>query len=175
MIEPDRAGMAHRGAQHVAVRLERLDLEPGGVEAGKAPVLAGGIERVGRRADAEMARDRRLLVPGVEAVGLHADRDVEIEPDLHAELVRQFGGGTELPVGGPLHEFDERDFGGLGSLCARPAHGVVRLPPFFRPFPPRLVEFVPEHLETGKARQQRARSARNVSKSCRRAGVAIAP
>ena len=61
-------------------------LEPGGIEAGKAPALAGGVERIGRRADAEMARDRDLLVPGIEAVGLHADRDVEIEPDLHAEL-----------------------------------------------------------------------------------------
>ena len=89
VIEPDRAGMAHRGPQHLAVRLERLQLQPGGVEARKAPVLAGGVERVRRRTDAEMARDRGLLVPGVEAVGLHADGDVEIEPDLHAALERE--------------------------------------------------------------------------------------
>ena len=53
MVEPDRAGVAHRGAQHVAVRREGLLLQPGGVEAGKAPGLAGRVERVGRRADAE--------------------------------------------------------------------------------------------------------------------------
>ena len=84
MIEPDRAGMPHRGAQHFAKRLEGLLLQAGGVEAGKAPALAGGVERIRRRADAEMARDRHLFVPGIEAVGLHADRDVEIKPDLHA-------------------------------------------------------------------------------------------
>ena len=59
MVEPDGAGVAHRGAQHVAIRRERLKLEPGGIEAGKAPALAGGVERIGRRADAEMAGDRR--------------------------------------------------------------------------------------------------------------------
>ena len=51
VIEPDRAGMAHRGAQHLAIRLERLHFEAGGVEAGEAPVLAGGVERIRRRAD----------------------------------------------------------------------------------------------------------------------------
>ena len=131
-------------------------LEPGGIEAGKAPGLAGGVERIGRRADAEMARDRDLLVPGIEAVGLHADRDVEIEPDLHAELLRQIGGRAQLPVGGPLHEFDELDFGGVRALAQGGASGIVRLPPLFRPFPPRLAEFVPEHLEAGKVRQQGA-------------------
>ena len=53
MIEPDRAGMAHRGPQHLAIRLERLQFETGGVEAGEAPVLAGGVERVRRRADGQ--------------------------------------------------------------------------------------------------------------------------
>src|SRR5207342_968722 len=112
---------------------ERLKLQPGGIEAGKAPALARSVERVRRRADAEMARDRRLLVPGIEAVGLHADRDVEIETDLHAELARQIGGVTELPVGSPLHEFDERDFVTLGSVAQRGTLCVVRLPPFLRP------------------------------------------
>ena len=45
MIEPDRAGMAHRRPQHLAIGLERLQFEPGGVETGEAPVLAGGVER----------------------------------------------------------------------------------------------------------------------------------
>ena len=103
-----------------------------------------------------MAGDRNLLVPGIEAVGLHADGDVEIEPDLHAELLRQIGGGPQLPVGGPLHEFDEFDFNGVRALAKRSASGLVRLPPLLRPLPPRLAEFVPERLEAGKVRQQRA-------------------
>ena len=118
--------MAHRGAQHLAIRLERADFETGGVEAGQPPILAGGIERVGRCADAELARDRGLLVPGIEAVGLHADGDVEIEPDLHAEPVRVRLAGGKLPVGVPLHEFDERDFGGVGPFAEAGAPAVVR-------------------------------------------------
>ena len=77
--------MAHRGPQHLPERLEGPDFEAGGVEAGEPPVLARGVQRIRRRADGEMAGNRRLLVPGIEAVGLHADRDIEIETDLHAE------------------------------------------------------------------------------------------
>src|SRR3954471_16758021 len=156
MVEADGAGVAHRGAQHVAVWCKGLTLETDGIESGKAPGLACGVERIGRRADAEMAGDRNLLVPGVEAVGLYADRDVEIEPDLHAELLCEIGGGPQLPVGGPLHEFDEFDFGGVRAVAQGSALGIVRLPPLFRPFPPWLTEFVPEHLEAGKMRQQGA-------------------
>src|SRR6185295_145715 len=100
--------------------------------------------------------NRDLLIPGVKSVGLHADCDVEIEPNLHAELLRQIGRRSQLPVGGPLHEFDELDLVGVLALTQRGASGIVRLPPRFRPFPPRLAEFVPQHLETGKVRQQGA-------------------
>ena len=58
MIEPDRARITHRSPEHLAVRLERLNFQTGGVKPGKAPVLAGGVERIRRRADREMARDR---------------------------------------------------------------------------------------------------------------------
>ena len=90
-----------------------------------------------------MTRDRRLLVPGIETVGLHADRDVEIETDLHAELARQIGGAAELPVGGPLHELDERDFVGLRPVAQGGTSGIVRLPPLRRPLPPGLFKLVP--------------------------------
>ena len=122
VIEPDRAGIAHRGPQHLPKRLEGFDFETGGVEAGKAPVLARGVERIRRRADREMAGNRDLLVPGIEPVGLHADGDVEIETDLHAELGREIAAGLQLPVGGPLHEFDEFDLGGIRALRASAAH-----------------------------------------------------
>ena len=83
-----------------------------------------------------MARDRRLLVPGIEAVGLHADGDVEIEPDLHAELsAPDRPARPQLPVGGPLHEFDELDFVGVRALAQGGAFGVVRLPPLLPAIP----------------------------------------
>ena len=176
MVETDGAGVPHRGPQHVAIRRERLQLKSGGIEAGKAPALSGGVERVGRRADAEMARDRRLLVPGIEAVGLHADRDVEIETDLHAELARQI---WQAPPScrSAVHCTNSTNAtsSASGPVAQGGASGVVRLPPFLRPFPPRLLEFVPQRLEAGEAQQQRRRARRgSVSKSCRRAGVACA-
>ncbi len=78
MIEPDRTGVAHRGPQHLAKWLKGLHSKTGGIESRKAPVLALGVQRIRRRANGEMAGDRRLLVPGVESIGLHANRDVEI-------------------------------------------------------------------------------------------------
>ena len=131
MVEPDRAGMAHRGAQHFAKRREGLLLQTGRIETGKAPVLAGGVERIGRRPDAELARDRHLLVPGIETVGLHADGDVEIEPDLHAELVAR----------DPWHAANCRSAvhctnstnsisAASAPLAQSGASGVIRLPPF---------------------------------------------
>src|SRR5471030_3309791 len=38
MIEPDRAGIAHRGPQHLPVWLEGLHFEPAGIEPGTTPV-----------------------------------------------------------------------------------------------------------------------------------------
>ncbi|MGY3656972.1 hypothetical protein ACVJ19_003635 [Bradyrhizobium sp. USDA 376] len=148
-------GMAHRRRQHVGERHEGLRLEAAGIEAREAPVLADGVEHVGRRADGEVAGNRGLLVPGIEAIGLHADGDVEIEPDAHAELAGQHLGGMQLAVGRPLHEFDELDLAPVRPLVQLGALGFVRLLPFGRPFPPRPVEAMPQHLEAGKAGQKR--------------------
>ena len=155
VIEPDRAGVAHRGPQHLAKRLEGLHGESGRIESGKAPVLAERVQRVRRRADGEMAGDRRLLVPGVESVGLHADGDVEIETDLHAEVMRELLARSQLLVGDPLHEFDELDLALVGACAQFGAFVVIRPPPFLRPFPPRLVEAMPQHFKAGKPRQER--------------------
>ena len=127
MVEPDRAGMAHRGPQHFPIGLERLDFEARGVEAGETPVLARGIERIRRRADRKPAGDRDLFVPGIEPVGLHADRDIEIKTDLHAQRFRARLACPELPVGDPLHEFDEFDFVSIGALTQPRAAGLVGL------------------------------------------------
>src|SRR4051794_40913371 len=140
MIEPDRAGMTHRGLQHLTERLERALLEAGGVETRQAPILSGGVERIWRRADAEGTRDRGLLVPGIETVGLNADGDVEVETDLHAELSGERGACAQLAVGIPLHVFDELDFRRVRALAQARAFAVVGLLPLLGPFPPRLVE-----------------------------------
>src|SRR6266851_2694485 len=143
MIEPDRARIAHRGPKYLPKRLEGLDFQTRGVEPGETPVLARSVQRVRRRADGEMAGNRGLLIPGIEPVGLHADGDIEVKADLHAKPDREIAAGLQLPVGSPLHEFDEFD---LGSVRALPQSGeldIVGLPPLFGPVPPRLVEFMP--------------------------------
>ena len=155
MVEPDRAGVPHRRPQHRPERLKRLQLQTGGVEAGEAPILAGDVQLVGRRADREIPGNRDLLVPGIEAVGLHADRDIEIKTDLHAEPGRALLAGLQLTVRHPLHEFDEFDLGRIGARAQGRAFGLFGLPPLLRPFPPWLVEFVPQRLEAGEPRQQR--------------------
>ena len=102
-----------------------------------------------------MAGNRDLLVPGIESVRLHADGDIEVKPDFHATPGREIPAGLQLAVGGPLHEFHEFD---LGCIRARTQSGefdIVGFSPFLRPFPPRLVEFVPQHFEAGEPGQQR--------------------
>jgi hypothetical protein len=51
VIEPDRAGVAHRGADHLPERLERPELQTRRIETGKTPVLPERVQRIGRRAD----------------------------------------------------------------------------------------------------------------------------
>src|SRR3954452_6803131 len=128
--------MAHRGAQHVAKRLESLRLESRGIETCEAPILAGGVEHVGWGPDREMPRNRRLLIPGIEAIGLHPDRDIEIEADLHAQPLCEIPARSQLLVRDPLHEFNEFDRLGVRTCAKLRASCIVRLSPMFRPFPP---------------------------------------
>src|ERR1700681_2505224 len=155
MIEPDRAGVAHRSPQHLPKRLEGPDFQSGGVEAGKAPVLAGGIECIRWRANREMAGNCDLLVPGIEPVGLHADRQIEVETDLHAEGSREISASLQLLIGRPLNEFDELNLEGIRSRVKTGESVIVRLLPLRRPFPPRFVEFVPQDLKAGVPRKHR--------------------
>ena len=78
VVEPDRACMPHRGAQHVSIRLEGPDFQAGGIEAGEPPVLTRRVQQIRRGSDGELPRDRDLLVPGIEAIRLHAHSDVQI-------------------------------------------------------------------------------------------------
>ena len=155
MIEPDCTGVAHRRPKHLPIRLERLDFQAGGIESREAPVLAGCVQRVRRRADGKMTRNRGLLVPGIEPVGLHTDGHIEIETDFHAKPRRKIAARPQAAGRGPLHEFNEFDFSRIGALTQFGAFGCIRLPPRFGPFPPRLVEAMPEHLEAGEPRSFR--------------------
>src|ERR1700724_440349 len=129
MIEPDRASIAHRSPQHLPKRLERPYFQSAGVEAGEAPVLAGGIEGIRWRANREMAGNRDLLVPGIEAVGLHADCQIEVENDLHAEGGCEIPASLQLLIGGPLHEFDELNLDGIRARVKTGESCIVRLLP----------------------------------------------
>ncbi len=80
----------------------------------------------------------------------------------------------QLAVRRPLHEFDEFDLALVGTVAKLGAFGLVRLLPFLRPFPPRRVEAMAQHLETGKARQQRrALSAEGVERVATDAACAL--
>ena len=153
MIEPDRAGMAHRSPQHLSIRFEGLNFQTGGVEPGEAPVLAGGVEGIRRRADGEMPGNRALLLPRVEPVGLHTDGDIEIQTDLHSEPGCAIPARLQLLVGRPLNEFDELYLGRIWACVKRGTSGVVRLLPLRRPFPPGPVEFMPQNFEAGEPRK----------------------
>ena len=149
--------MAHRGLQHLAERLEGgrcsspVALKPASPQSWPAVLSGSGGAPTPRWREIGI-----LLVPGVEPVGLDADRDIEIEPDPHAQMIGKRTAGRELPVGIPLHEFDELDLGHVRPVAQFGAFAIVRLPPFGRPLPPRRLELVPQHLEAGEVRQQRA-------------------
>src|SRR5207244_120122 len=140
VIEPDGAGMAHRGREHVMEWLERPYFEAGGVETRQPPVLAGGVQGIRWSADRQVAGNRRLLLPCVETVGLDPDRHVEVEADLHAEPGRKFAARPQLLIGTPLDEFDELDLSCVRAGVKGCGVSVVRLLPVRWPFPPWPVE-----------------------------------
>src|SRR6201999_3355525 len=125
--------------------------------------------------DREMTRDRLLLVPGIETVGLHADRDIEIESDLHAALVGKRLACGELPVGRPLHELDEFDLAPIGAAAKPGEILLIRLAPFGRPLPPRPREAMAQRLEAGEVRQQRAALVTELLETLAALGARIRP
>ena len=68
VVDPDTAGMAQHGAQHVAVRRVADLGQPVRPPRRLRPVLALLVERVGRRADRDAAGHHVLQRPGVGAV-----------------------------------------------------------------------------------------------------------
>ena len=70
MIDAHRAGVAHGRAQHLrGTARSGSATRPCGLYGGESPVLSGGIELVGRRADRQSAQHHALVHPGVGAAG----------------------------------------------------------------------------------------------------------
>ena len=87
MVDPDRAGIAHGRAQHLAERLEvasrqdRADCTRSGPNPGPA-----GLNWSGGAPTDRPAQHYVLVHPGIGAAGIDADRGVEIEPDRQSAL-----------------------------------------------------------------------------------------
>ena len=93
-----------------------------------------------------------MPIPRIEAVSLNANRNIEIEPDLHPELNRARPTFAQLRIGHPLHELDKLDFVGTISGTKLLARCIVRLLPLPRPLPPRHLELTAKNFETRKSR-----------------------
>ena len=155
MVDADRAGMAHGRTQHLPERLEASGNQAVRIIGGDAPVLAGGIELVGRRADRQSAQHHVPVHPGIGAAAVNADRGVEIKPDRHSAVPRDVAAAFELALGVPLQEFVEVEF--VGMAFAQPAQRVVaRLPPFLRPFRPGVGMLLPQRFEGGETLERTA-------------------
>ena len=150
MIEADRAGILHRGAQHGAKRREVRRDQPNRIEARQSPVLSGRVEQIGRRTDGELAKDRGLVIPCVEPSRINSDRDVEIEPDRQTEPTRLLRTGIELYVRDPLHELMELDLLIVFAAQMR-ERGIIRHAPLRRPLPPGIALLPAQALEGRKA------------------------
>ena len=138
MVDAQRAGMAHAAAQDLDDRRIGAGAQGMRRQRCQAPVLAGLVELVGRRAEAGTRDDAVAIGPGLGAIGRDADREVEIEPERHR------GGRLklrllELRLCQPLQPGEERhalampggevpDLGAGGILIGQGpgAPGVVR-------------------------------------------------
>ena len=131
MIDAHRAGVAHGRAQHLAERLEAARDKAVRIVRGEAPVLAGRIELVGRRADRQSAQHDALLHPGVGAAGIDADRGVEIEADRQAAPRARCRGsvraGARRSIAGIRESRCRRD--GLRAIAATRHRRAAAIPP----------------------------------------------
>ena len=169
MVEPDRAGILHGGAQHfaerraVGLRSSAAGLMPARPQrwpcvlswSGGAPISSAGRIEV-------------LLAPGIEAVRPDADREIEIEPDRQAGATGLVPAGRELLIGDPLDEFEVAELRRHRVARRRVKSRRVGLAPFSRPFPPWPSEAPAEHLERRKRRKQCRRVRRRNASNCRR-------
>ena len=115
VVDPQRTGVPHQGAQHVPPRPVGRLAQALRVPGRLRPVLALLVVLVGGGADGRAAREHVLQRPGVRADLLDADGEVVHDPDPHPGLARGGLGGGHLLVQPPLHADVELD--PLGELC----------------------------------------------------------
>jgi hypothetical protein len=102
VVDADRAGAAHVGAQGLDEDGVPAFAQPVRAQRRQAPVLALGVEGVGRRAHAHVEREAVAMAPGVRAAAVDRDREVEIEADRHPEFGTARRRRLELPGRLPL-------------------------------------------------------------------------
>ena len=109
MVDAERAGMGEHRVERVADRPELALGEHRRRDRRQPPVLAGGVEIVGRGADPRARHEQRPVGPGRGAVRRDADGEIEIEADPHPRGPRPVLGVGELSGGDPLEPAVEHD------------------------------------------------------------------
>ncbi len=114
--------MTERDVDRLAIGLEVALGQAGRRKRGEAPILAGLVEIIGRRADPRGRHDEVAIGPGGRAVRRDADGKIEVEADSEAGLLPPRSCGDELAVGEPLQPGVKGDE--LPLLFGEGAHGV---------------------------------------------------
>src|SRR5947207_13947178 len=96
MVHADGAALGHVGAQELAEAAKAVRRERPWRVRRQAPILAFGIEFVGRRAAGGIERVRLLVGPDLGAAAVGAEREVDVQADRHAELAGAALRGAEL-------------------------------------------------------------------------------
>ena len=150
MIDAQRAGVAHVGADDGDERLVGHVGEGERMQRRCSPVLAHHVDRIRRRSDRGPVDDHVLGAPRVGAVGGGADGQIAVKTDGEAAFPRPARRSRELEVRLPLHVLEELDAGasvageGLDLRRVRPPIGLGPL------LPGRAVEPFRQRLEQGE-------------------------
>src|SRR5205814_9518484 len=95
-----------------------------------------------------------LVRPDFGAAAVGAEREVDVEPDRHAELVRALLHGFELRAGDALQPLVERD--ALGVLLGKfPHRARARVAILLRPALPATGVFLAQRFENGEGARRR--------------------
>ena len=109
MVDAQRAGVAHVGAQRRDERRIAGILQALRDQRRQAPILPLHVERVGRCADTCAYRVQLLLRPGVGTAAIDRHRKIAVEPDGETATTRMLGGARTLKLGLPLQPGEEVD------------------------------------------------------------------
>ncbi len=121
MVDAQRAGVFHVGAQDVDQGCVGDIAQTMGHEGRQAPVLAHQIDFVRRGAGMCAIGQDILPGPGFSAAGVGADRQILIQAGSHAIFLGACGDGRKLLVGQPLQPGMVGD--GLGVLGGKGSDG----------------------------------------------------